>query len=66
LSLLPLVSGAPFADTTVTLDQPVHFSTAEGSDVVLEAGSYSLEAADDWLRVTPGEGQTVDAHLLEA
>jgi hypothetical protein len=65
-SLSTLVSGTAFADTTVTLDQPVHFTTADGSAVVLEEGSYSLEAAENWLRVIPGEGQTVDALLLEA
>lgn len=54
------------ADTTVTLDQPVHFTTAEGSDVVLNAGGYAVEATEDWLRVTPGDGQAVDAILLEA
>lgn len=54
------------ADTTVTLDQQVHFTTAEGSDIVLDAGSYAVEAADEWLLVTPSEGQAVDALLLEA
>jgi len=63
---LALFTGATYADTTVTLDQPVHFLTAEGSDVVLDAGSYTVEAADGWLKVTPSEGKTVDALLLEA
>ena len=57
---------ASLAKTTVTLDQPVHFTTAEGSDVVLDAGDYEVEATDVWLRVTPSEGQAVDAVLLEA
>ena len=52
------------ADTTVTLEQPVHFTTAEGSDVVLDAGSYAVEAAEEWLRVIPGERR--EAWLLEA
>ncbi len=55
-----------WADTTITLDQPVHFTTAEGSDVVLDAGEYSLDQADAWLRVTPSGGSSVDALLLEA
>ena len=50
----------------MTLDQPVHFTTAEGSDVVLDAGDYEVAAADEWLRVTPSEGQPVDALLLDA
>ena len=66
LSLVALATPATFADTTITLDQPVHFTTAEGSDVVLDAGDYEVAAADEWLRVTPSEGQAVDALLLEA
>ena len=54
------------AKTTITLDQPVHFTTAEGSDVVLDAGDNEVEAADEWLRITPSEGSGVDALLLEA
>jgi hypothetical protein len=61
-----LAPTASLAKTTVTLDQPVHFTTAEGSDVVLDAGVYDVVAADEWLRVTPSEGQAVDALLLEA
>lgn len=57
---------ASSAKTTVTLDQPVHFTTAEGSDVVLDAGDYEVDAADEWLRVTPSKGEAVDALLLEA
>ena len=57
---------ASLAKAIVTLDQPVHFTIAEGSDVVLDAGDYEVDAADAWLRVTPSEGQAVDALLLEA
>lgn len=34
--------------------------------MVLDAGSYAVKAAEDWLSVTPSEGQAVDALLLEA
>lgn len=61
LGILPAL-----ADTTITLEQPVHFTNAEGSDVVLDSGSYAVETAEEWLRVTPSEGQAVDAILLEA
>ena len=54
------------AETTITLDQAVHFLNAEGSDVVLDTGTYTVGGADAWLRVTPSEGQAVDALLLEA
>lgn len=66
LSFFSLETGTTFADTTITLDQPVHFTTAEGSDVVLDAGDYAIEPADEWLRVIPSDGQAVDALLLEA
>ena len=66
LSLYAWGIGITFADTTVALEQPVHFTTAEGSDVVLNPGEYMIEPAEEWLRVTPGEGQAVDALLLEA
>ena len=61
-----LAPSASLAKTTVTLDQPVHFTTAEGSDVVLDAGNYDVTATDEWLRITPSEGKAVDALLLEA
>ena len=62
------LSGIPwaFADTTVTLERPVHFTNAEGSDVVLNAGEYAIEPTEEWLRVTPVEGQARDSLLLEA
>jgi hypothetical protein len=66
LSLFTSGIGTTFADTTITLDQSGHFTTAEGSDVALDAGDYEVNAADEWLRVTPSEGQAVDAVLLEA
>lgn len=46
VSSLALVTGRALADTTLKLEQPTHFSTAEGEDVVLDAGSYAVETAD--------------------
>ena len=63
LLLPPLLT---WADTTITLDEPVHFTSAEGSDVVLKSGVYTVDQAETWLRVTPSGSQTVDAILLEA
>jgi len=65
--LVVLTAVSPtFAAPFVTLEQSVHFTTAEGSDVVLDAGPYTVEAAEEWLRVTPSGGQAVEALLLEA
>ena len=66
LSLVPLVTGATSADPTITLEQAVHFTTAEGSDVVLDAGDYEVTSAEEWLQITPTGGTPVDALLLEA
>ncbi len=66
VALLTVMGGTAFADTTVTLEQSVHFTNAEGSDVVLNAGEYAIEPAEEWLRVTPRDGKAVDALLLEA
>ncbi|MDH4194906.1 MAG: hypothetical protein OEV70_12235, partial [Nitrospirota bacterium] len=49
---------------TVTVEHPVHFLTADGSDVVIQPGSYLLEAAQEWLRVYPRDPK--DALLLAA
>jgi hypothetical protein len=70
LGLLFLVMASPIfaADTrpgaTVTLDQAIHFLAADGSDVLVQPGTYQLEVADAWLRLVPGERR--DAVLLEA
>ncbi|MGD9850886.1 MAG: hypothetical protein AB7T38_06450 [Nitrospirales bacterium] len=66
LALIALAPSASFAHTMVTLEQPVHFTNAEGSDVVLQAGEYAVEPAEEWLQITPSQGQAVDAMLLEA
>ena len=58
--------GASFADTTITVEKPVHVTTAEGSAVVLDAGEYRLDPAQEWLKITPSGGDAVDALLLEA
>ena len=61
-----MATGRTFAAPVVSLEEPVHFTDAEGGDVVLDAQSYTVEAAEDWLRVTPLDGQAVDALILEA
>ena len=66
LSCLTLGAGATNADTTITLDQAVYFTSAEGSNVVLDAGDYKVESAEGWLQVTPSRGLPFDSLLLEA
>ena len=50
--------------TTIELDTPVHFLTPDGSTVLIEAGTYAVEPAEEWIRVMSGERH--DALLIEA
>jgi hypothetical protein len=52
------------SSTSITLTNPVYFVTPDGSDVVVQPGTYTIEAAEGWLLVIPGERR--DALLLEA
>ena len=63
---MPFFLSAPNAGlvkTTVTLGQPMNFTTAERGDLVLDAGAYEVEVAVEWLLVMAREGQPVDALL---
>jgi len=51
-------------ETTVTLDQAIHFLSSDGSDVLIQPDTYIVEAAEEWLRVIPGERR--EAWLLGA
>ena len=48
----------------IELDRAVHFLAPDGSDLLIEPGTYSVEAAEEWIRVVPGERH--DALLIEA
>jgi hypothetical protein len=43
------------SSATITLEKSVHFTTPDGSDVVVEPGTYTIEAAEEWLRLISGE-----------
>ena len=55
----------PDNPTTIILEKPVHFLATDGSDVVAEPGNYSVESAQEWLRLIPGQERR-DALLIEA
>ena len=40
--------------TTIELDTPVHFLAPDGSDLLIEAGTYAVEPAEEWIRVMSG------------
>ena len=50
--------------TTIELDTPVHFLTPDGSDLRVEAGTYTIEPAEEWIRLMSGERH--NAVLIEA
>lgn len=60
----PIFAAETSPGSTVTLDQAIHFLASDGSDVVVGPGTYQVEAAEEWLRVIPGERR--EAWLLEA
>lgn len=62
MAFFPWVS---WASTSITLGKTIHVTTAEGSDVVLEAGTYLVEPAEEWLRIIPSGGEPVEALLLD-
>ncbi len=49
---------------TIELETPVHFLAPDGSDLVVESGTYSIEPAEEWIRLMSGERH--DAVLIEA
>ena len=48
---------------TVSIEKSAHFTMADGSNGMVEPGTYQVEAADPWLRLIPGKRE--DALLLE-
>ena len=60
----PTFAAETNGEATLTLDQTIHFLATDGSDVLVQPGTYQLEVAEEWLRLIPGERR--DALLLEA
>ena len=51
--------------TTIALEKPVYFLAPDGSSLVVQKGHYSVEAAQEWIRLIPGKKRN-DALLIEA
>ncbi len=67
-SLTPL--GNAIASTseevmTITLEKPVYFLGTDGSPVIAQGGEYTVEAAEEWIKLIPGKERR-DALLLES
>ncbi|TFG60937.1 MAG: hypothetical protein E4H32_07950, partial [Nitrospirales bacterium] len=39
----------PNSSTSITITNPVYFETSDGSDMVVQPGTYTIEAAEEWL-----------------
>lgn len=64
--IIPGLSLATLNDplTTIELENSVHFLAADGSDIEVHPGTYTVESAEKWVRLVPGERR--DALLIEA
>ena len=61
-----VLAEASLADTTVTLEQAVGFTNAEGGEVVLSRGQYTIRPVEEWLELIPQGGKRRDAVLINA
>ena len=50
--------------TSISLETPVYFLAPDGSPLVTDSPTFSVEAAEEWIRLVPGNPQ--DALLIEA
>ena len=62
--MLTAVGVASTPQALMRLDKPVHMLTADGADLLLEPGDYTLNPADDWIKVTPLSGTALDSWLM--
>ena len=50
----------------IELEQPVHFLIPSGEDVLIEAGTYEVEAEQNGLQLVPQEGERSETVLVAA
>ena len=51
---------------TIEFTQPLHFLGVDGTDVVIQPGTYQVEAAEAWLKLVPEGKSRSTSVLLEA
>ena len=52
--------------STVELDKELYFITASGDPLQMTPGHYNVEAKEEWLQLTPLDGERFDAVLIES
>lgn len=60
------VAYAVGAPPTIQTDTAVHFSALDGNDVIIEQGTYRVEAIKDGLKLIPTVGNDKEAILIQA
>ena len=63
---LPTMAADTPPATTITLEQAVYFLAPTGDSLLVKAGTYDVEAAEDWLRLIPQGHSRVESLLLDA
>jgi len=62
----PLAFGQEPSSLKIELSTPLHFLTPAGDDVVVESGTYRIEAAENWLKLVPEGESSTSSFLLDA
>ena len=66
MGALPIFEQTALASPTISLEEPVHFFSPDEDPVVIEPGTYQVEAADAWLKLIPSGRSPIDAVLIQA
>lgn len=53
LLLVAMAMAVSLSPTTITISQPVHFLSPEGTDILVNPGNYEIEAEGNTLRLQP-------------
>jgi hypothetical protein len=66
MSTLALFAQAAHASPTLSLEQPVYFLSPDEEPLLINPGTYEIEAAEAWLKLIPHAGGRTEALLLNA
>jgi hypothetical protein len=67
IGIVAVATGAVFASApTITLEKDVYFVSPSGDPVVVESGTYEVQAAEAWLRLIPQGRERAQSILLKA
>jgi hypothetical protein len=61
-----LTAAAMVSAPTITLEREVHFTAANGDDVVVGPGTFEVESVQEGIRLKPKDGKPEDAKVIQA